>query len=91
MLAVKIKVFGLVQGVGFRYCTKILADRLKISGIVRNLSDGSVYIEAQGADSAVQKFISAVKASPTPSGRVEKIVVDLIKPNDAYRDFQVVY
>ena len=91
MLAVKIKVFGLVQGVGFRYCTKILADRLKISGIVRNLSDGSVYIEAQGADATVQKFIAAIKASPTPSGHVERIEVDLIEPNDAYHDFQVVY
>jgi acylphosphatase len=91
MLAVKIKVFGLVQGVGFRYCTKILADRLKISGIVRNQVDGSVYIEAQGVDSAIQKFITAIKASPTPSGRVEKIEVDLIEPNNAYHKFQVVY
>ena len=44
----KIIVFGTVQGVGFRYTTKAIADNMGIKGIVRNQSDGTVYIEAQG-------------------------------------------
>lgn len=43
----KIIVFGTVQGVGFRYTTKAIADNMGIKGIVRNQSDGTVYIEAQ--------------------------------------------
>ncbi|MDX8391738.1 MAG: acylphosphatase [Mariprofundaceae bacterium] len=38
----RIIVSGRVQGVGFRYYTKAEADRLGISGWVRNLSDGNV-------------------------------------------------
>lgn len=91
MIAVRIKVYGLVQGVGFRYCTKILADRLKIAGIVRNEADGSVYIEAQGPSIAVQEFIARVKLSPSPSGRVEKADVSLIAPNSDYQKFRVTY
>ena len=39
MKAVKIIVKGLVQGVGFRYTTKMLADELKIKGKVVNMPD----------------------------------------------------
>ena len=42
----KIIVFGIVQGVGFRYTTKAIADNMGIKGIVRNQNDGTVYIEA---------------------------------------------
>lgn len=42
----KLNVQGVVQGVGFRFTTKKLADQLDVHGIVRNESDGSVYIEA---------------------------------------------
>ncbi|WP_281165080.1 acylphosphatase [Liquorilactobacillus sicerae] len=91
MIAVRIKVYGLVQGVGFRYCTKILADRLKIAGIVRNEADGSVYIEAQGPAIVIQEFIAKVKLSPSPSGRVEKTEVSLIEPNRNYQKFRVTY
>lgn len=42
--AKSIVVTGRVQGVGFRYFTKILADRLGVTGVVWNASDGSVRI-----------------------------------------------
>ena len=44
MAAVSLEVYGIVQGVGFRYTTKILADQIGIVGKVLNRSDGSVYI-----------------------------------------------
>ncbi|KRL01365.1 acylphosphatase [Liquorilactobacillus capillatus] len=90
MQAVKMRVYGRVQGVGFRYCTKIVADQLKISGIVSNQDDGSVYIEAQGESTILEKFINNIKASPTPSGKVEKLIVTKIPPRD-YSSFQVTY
>jgi acylphosphatase len=43
-----IKVTGKVQGVFFRASTKAVADQLGVKGFVKNLSDGSVYIEAAG-------------------------------------------
>ncbi|WP_057738293.1 acylphosphatase [Liquorilactobacillus uvarum] len=90
MQAVKLHVYGRVQGVGFRYCTKMVADQLEISGIVRNEPDGSVYIEAQGKLSELETFIEKIKTSPTPSGKVEKLVITKIPPID-YSSFQITY
>jgi acylphosphatase len=41
-------VSGMVQGVGFRYFTQDVAERLKVSGFVRNLQDGRVEVFAMG-------------------------------------------
>ena len=40
MKKIRIQVQGRVQGVGFRYTTKLLADRMGIQGSVKNESDG---------------------------------------------------
>jgi acylphosphatase len=42
-------VSGMVQGVGFRYFTQDEAERLRLSGYVRNLRDGRVEIYAIGS------------------------------------------
>ncbi|OSP57934.1 acylphosphatase [Enterococcus faecium] len=66
---------GRVQGVGFRYMTKMVADQLGVTGTVKNEDDGSVTIEAIGNDDIIQKFIEEVKKSPSPSGRVQYVDV----------------
>lgn len=73
MKKIKMIVTGRVQGVGFRFTTKMAADRLKIGGIVKNLAEGSVYIEANGTDDQLETFIKIIKASPSPSGKVEQL------------------
>lgn len=70
MKKIRIQVQGRVQGVGFRYTTKLLADRMGIQGSVKNESDGSVTIEAIGEEKQVDAFVEAVKGSPSPSGKV---------------------
>lgn len=61
--AKSIVVTGRVQGVGFRYFTKILVDRLGVTGVVWNASDGSVRIEAQGDEMAMKDFVNGVSVS----------------------------
>lgn len=73
MKAVHMVVSGRVQAVGFRYSTKILADKLKIAGWVKNNPDGTVEVVAQAENDPLLKFINGVKASPSPSGRVNHI------------------
>lgn len=51
---------GEVQGVGFRYRAKYAADKLGISGWVRNNDDGSVSMEAQGQADALQKLTDLI-------------------------------
>ncbi|EHO50917.1 acylphosphatase [Lentilactobacillus kisonensis DSM 19906 = JCM 15041] len=88
--SVKMTVSGRVQGVGFRYATIQLARSLKISGWVRNNRDGSVEIVASGYEENLNKFISQVKKSPTPYGKVNHITVNYITNFD-YDGFDVKY
>jgi len=52
-----IKVFGRVQGVGFRYYAHKKAAGLKLAGFVQNKPDGSVYIEVEGPEEKLDEFI----------------------------------
>ena len=70
MRKVRMRVTGRVQGVGFRFMTKMVADQLGIWGCATNEDDGSVVIEAMGPDEALETFIEKVQASPAPYGRV---------------------
>ncbi len=53
---------GRVQGVFFRATTRDLAMDQAVVGWVRNLADGSVELEVEGAEDAVSAFLSAVRA-----------------------------
>lgn len=61
MKAIKGKVYGKVQGVGFRMYTYRQADRLGISGWVKNNSDGSVTFHCEGSDVDLRFFVDLVK------------------------------
>ena len=52
---------GRVQGVGFRYMTLQTAREYEVAGLVRNLSDGRVELEAEGREGEVRDFIAAVE------------------------------
>lgn len=71
----KINVYGIVQGVGFRWSTQAVARQMGIFGNVKNNADGSVTIIAQGDSLKLAEFISKVKASPSPAGHVDHIDV----------------
>lgn len=51
---------GHVQGVGFRYQTLDIAKGFEVSGTVENLSDGRVYLHAEGEESEVCAFQTSV-------------------------------
>jgi len=67
-----IQVFGKVQGVFFRASTREKATELGINGWVKNESDGSVLIEAEGSDDKLQSLISWCRQGP-PQAQVEKV------------------
>jgi acylphosphatase len=51
---------GRVQGVGFRYTTRRLAQGYDVAGYVRNLPDGTVELVAEGEAGEVERFLDAV-------------------------------
>ncbi len=57
MIHKNIRIFGMVQGVGFRYSARNIAASYGIKGYIRNMPDGSVYIESEGPEKNVTEFI----------------------------------
>ncbi|MEO0218368.1 MAG: acylphosphatase, partial [candidate division WOR-3 bacterium] len=53
MKSLIIKVYGRVQGVGYRYFAQRHARKLGIKGYAENKPDGSVYIEAYGDEKSL--------------------------------------
>lgn len=79
MKHLNIKVHGKVQGVYFRDSTKMVADQLGVKGWIRNESDGSVYIEAEGDDWILDNFLDWCEEGPERADvqLVEKAESDL--------------
>jgi acylphosphatase len=55
---------GMVQGVGFRYFTQDEAERLRLSGYVRNLRDGRVEVYAIGSQENLARLRTIVERGP---------------------------
>ncbi len=69
-----IQITGEVQGIFFRVEAKAKAKKLDIYGFARNEQDGSVYIEAEGSESLLEKFIEWCYEGPL-GAKVEKVEV----------------
>ncbi len=74
MKHVEIRVEGCVQGVGFRWWARAKAAALGIKGFVRNEDDGSVYLEVEGEDAAVDAYVDVCRRGPG-GAMVDRITV----------------
>lgn len=63
--AVRVRISGKVQGVGFRYWTRDEAVRLGLTGWVRNEEDGAVVAVIAGPDAAVTTMIERFRRGPS--------------------------
>jgi acylphosphatase len=68
-------VHGRVQGVGFRYFTKEIAQAFDIGGTVRNMNDGAVEIVAAGSPENLRSFKEQIEIGPA-GARVDRVVVE---------------
>jgi acylphosphatase len=81
-------VHGTVQGVGFRFFVRNKAISLKITGWVRNLSDGTVEIEAQGQVSNLEQLLHFIEAGPIGS-QVDKVDLQWHQAERASKTFEI--
>ncbi|NLC05754.1 MAG: acylphosphatase [Erysipelothrix sp.] len=79
MVRKRLKIFGLVQGVGFRYQSFSLAQTMNLVGWVKNNSDGSVSIEVQGEQQKIRDFIECLhtKIRFARIDRIEEVTIQL--------------
>ena len=54
---------GRVQGVGFRYTVRQIAQGYEVAGSVKNLDDGRVELIAEGEEEEVRQFVQAIRQS----------------------------
>jgi acylphosphatase len=86
--AVRARVSGRVQGVGFRYSTLQEARQLSLSGWVRNLADGCVEVFAQGSEAGVDELVGWLAVGPR-SASVINVEVAAAEPDDGLSTFSV--
>jgi len=68
-------VHGHVQGVGFRWTTRVRLDELGLDGTATNRPDGTVEVVASGAPDALDRLAAWLADGPTP-GRVTRVDVE---------------
>lgn len=78
----------MVQGVGFRWFIKQKANNLGLNGVVRNLANGDVEIEAEGKKESVNELIRYAKAGPSFS-RVSQVNVEKKTLTNSYKSFEI--
>jgi acylphosphatase len=79
-------VTGRVQGVSYRASTIDEAERLGLSGWVRNRGDGSVELEAQGTPEQIESLLAWCRVGP-PAARVTGVQVAERPVIDSERGF----
>lgn len=81
-----IKVYGLVQGVFFRYTTRKVARKLGLSGYVKNMDDGSVLIEAEGLEDKLKELLNFSRHGPK-NARVDRVEHEFKTPQYQFKGF----
>ncbi|HQN99274.1 MAG TPA: acylphosphatase [Bacteroidales bacterium] len=89
MTSLQITISGRVQGVGFRYYIVRTAYELQIKGIIKNLPDGRVYIEAEGEPKNMELFLEKCRQGP-PLAHITQMIVNECPPT-GYNDFRIEY
>ncbi len=88
MKSLIIKVYGRVQGVGYRYFAQRHARKLGIKGFAENRADGSVYIEAYGDEEHLKKFLEILREGP-PLAIVDSIETEENTNIREFGDFEI--
>jgi acylphosphatase len=78
---------GRVQGVGFRYTTRQLAQGRPLTGFVRNLPDGRVQLVVEGASGELDGFLAAI--ADRMSDHIRHAAIDVRPATSEFTDFEV--
>ena len=82
-------VYGLVQGVNFRYFVLRCAIALGLTGYVRNLYlEGAVEVRAEGESEKLVQLLRQLEVGPR-GARVERVAVSWSEFKGAYSRFEV--
>jgi hydrogenase maturation protein HypF len=75
----RVRVRGVVQGVGFRPFVYRLAQQEHLSGFIGNDTDG-VFIEIEGAAASIDAFLARLRSEAPPLSRIDSVDVSDAEP-----------
>jgi acylphosphatase len=78
---------GHVQGVGFRYTVRQVAQRYPVTGFVRNLPDGRVELVVEGAPGDLDRFMATI--AERMSGYIRDLKVDVRPAIGEFEGFEI--
>ena len=81
---------GTVQGVGFRFTAERLARRFSVTGFVRNLDDGRVEVTAEGEESFLVEFLTAIRESGMKD-YIRDVEAHWSKADGCFKGFGIAY
>ena len=87
LLARRLRVRGVVQGVGFRPYVYRLARRHGLRGWVLNAEEG-VEIHVEGTAASLDRFAAVLASSPPPAARIASVDVQSIRA-EGFSDFEI--
>ena len=90
MKVLKAKVSGKVQGVWFRKYALDSARDIGVVGMVKNLVDGTVLVNASGKDENLRDFKSLLE-NGSPNSRIDKIDYSWEDSSIEYSTFEIEY
>lgn len=76
------------KNVGFRLELYTIAERMKLTGRVQNLNDGSVEVEVQGEEQRISFLVHCMKSLKRAS--VKKVTMSDLPLNESEKDFTIV-
>lgn len=82
-----ITVKGKVHGVSYRFCTHLQALKLELTGYVKNLHDGSVFIEVEGNEENINKLIAWCYVG-SPLAKVSEVIAEESEMKD-FANFEI--
>ncbi len=83
-------VSGKVQGVRYRTYVQESATELDLVGYVRNLTDGTVEVVAQGLPDTLKEFVEYLNEGSLLA-KVESVSIDWRSARKTYQEFSVLY
>ena len=89
VFAAEVHFTGHVQGVGFRYSTLQVAKEFAVTGEVKNLADGRVYLRAEGERAEVEGFVEEVQRCLRSYIRERELKTETCNPH--YRGFSITH
>jgi acylphosphatase len=80
---------GRVQGVGFRFTCRHIAQGFAVTGFVKNLDNGTVQLVAEGAPEELDRYLAAIAERMGPN--IRKADASTSSPTGQFSSFEITY